>query len=261
MGDAPDPPPRATERSKSGQPIYRHAEREREFEHAHGDPTLIRAVGEHVERHLGRTEWVLHEITSDLVHVDVHVVPPGPQREFYTLVTSGMSERPMTRPDDVEGCEFAELVACLPPEWPGLIGTDRGRPTSDPDHPWRNERNYWPIRWLKFLARFPHAQDTWLWYGHTIPNGDPPAPFAADTKLCCIMLAPNPLLPEAFHTLRVGDRDVAFWSLLPLYQGEMQYKLDRGAEALLDLFDRKRIYPIIDPHRPAAVQRRWWKFW
>jgi hypothetical protein len=35
----------------------------------------IEAISAHLERHLGPVSGVFHEIISDLVHIDVHVVP------------------------------------------------------------------------------------------------------------------------------------------------------------------------------------------
>ena len=54
---------------------------------------------------------------SDLVHIDVHWVQPTPKRPYHTLVTSGMSDKPMTVPAGAEHLRFAELMLCLPPEW------------------------------------------------------------------------------------------------------------------------------------------------
>jgi hypothetical protein len=181
-----------------------------------------------------------------------------------------MAERPMRQPEGVSGCEFAELCVCLPADWPGLGDAGRGPSPGDPNHPWRDERHYWPLRWLKVLARFPHDYQTWLWAMHTMPNGDPPRPFAPGTGLCGMMLVPNPLLPEAFEELRVGDREVRFWTLMPLHADEMQFKLDHGAEALLEAFAEAGVTPLIDNARPSVLARRpptppakkpWWKLW
>ena len=38
------------------------------------------------------------------------------------------------------------------------------------------------------LARLPHQYDSFLSYGHTIPTGDPPVPYADDTELCCALI-------------------------------------------------------------------------
>lgn len=259
-GEEPDN--RKTSRSKSGNPVHRYTKPAEEPEFAPGDGSLINAVTDHISKHLGEG-MVLHEIMSTTVHVDIHVVPPTDERPFYTLVTSGMAERPMRTPAGVDGCEFAELVVCLPPDWPGFDDTLM---PGNPDHPWSDEANYWPIRWLKMLARFPHEYGTWLWMNHTVPNGDPPEPFAPNTKLCGWLVGLNPLLPEAFNELRIGDRDIVFFSLIPLCLDEMQLKLDKGAETLWELFDKHNVSPVIDVARDSVAgnyrgKKPWWKFW
>ena len=258
-----DPQPWETEieTSKSGQPVHRYEARTRDFELAIGDMTLIEAVEKHIESHFGGETTVLHEIMSDLVHVDVHIVHPTDDRPYFTLITSGMSQRPMTQPTGVEGCQFAELMICLPPDWPGL---DSELMTDDPDHPWQKEKHYWPIGTLKFLARFPHEFDTWIWWGHTIPNGDPPEPFAENTNMVGVLLLEPVTMPESFHTLRVGDRDVNFFAIVPLHEDEMQLKLDEGTEALLPYFNAAKMSELLDVGRPSAIpqerqkRKRWW---
>ena len=49
----------------------------------------------------------------------------------------------------------------------------------DPD--FETPGGYWPYRMLKELARLPHEFDTFLWKGHTVPNGDPPQPYGPNT--------------------------------------------------------------------------------
>ena len=257
------------ERSGSGSPIHRYESGTRDFEFAPGDDSLIDAVAEHIKQHVGDPEWVWHEMISDLIHVDIHVVAPTEARPCITLVTSGMAERPMNAPPEASACEFAELTLSLPPDWPGLANHDGQPRVIDDSHPLRDEANYWPIRWLKMLARFPHEYGTWIWHGHTIPNGDPAEPFAPNTRLAGWMLMPSMMGGEAFRTLRVGDRDIAFFAIWPLYPEEMQYKLDHGADALLDRFEKARISPVpelIDVTRPNVCldpnrrKRRWWPF-
>ena len=47
--------------------------------------------------------------------MDIHVSEPSERRPWFTLVTSGMAERPMRT--KVADHRFAELVMCLPPTW------------------------------------------------------------------------------------------------------------------------------------------------
>ncbi|WP_262922976.1 suppressor of fused domain protein [Hymenobacter cellulosilyticus] len=60
---------------------------------------------------------MFHEIISDKVHLDVHVVDPSKDFPFYTLVTSGMSDLPMAVPEGEEEARYAELCVLLPSTW------------------------------------------------------------------------------------------------------------------------------------------------
>lgn len=237
------------ERSEAGDPIHRYEDPAGDASLSAGDEDLIESISDHIERHLGPVESVFHEVVSPIVHVDLHWVAPSRTHPWHTLVTSGMSERPMNAPEGVSGCEYAELLVSLPATWPL---------TSEA---LEDESNYWPLRWLKLLARFPHEYQTWLWNGHTMPNGDPPEPFAPSTRLCSMMLAPPIHYPPEFFTLDAGPgRTVHFWSLMPIYIEEQELKLRKGADALLERLDQAGVTEVIDLNRPnVAPRRRWWR--
>ncbi len=225
--------------SESGQPVYRHTPRDRAFEPAFGNRHTIEAVSRHVGRYVGKVEHVFHEVVSDLVHVDVHLVPPQPDRPLVTLVTSGMSDRPMTLPPGCDASAYAELLLCLPADWP-LEQAD-----------FKDEANYWPVRLLKFLARLPHEYDTWLGFGHTVPHGDPPEPFDASTGLCCALVVPPTLFDDRFDQLALSDdKVVQFYAVVPIYREEMAFKLRHGTEELLRRFAAVGVCELLDPHRP-----------
>jgi hypothetical protein len=218
---------------------------------ATGDPAAIAAISAHIERHVGPIETVLHEIVSSHVHVDVHHVAPSAQRRYHVLVTSGMSDRAMVTPEGAAEWRHAELLVCLPADWPVNEAA------------FADERHYWPVRLLKTLARFPHEFGTWLGYGHSMPNGDPPEPYAPGTSLAGVMLMPPLLLGEEVHRLEMsGDKRVHFWSLLPLHADEMDLKIREGSDALLDRLDAAAVTDLVDPGRPSVVapKKRWWDF-
>ena len=112
------------------------------------------------------------------------------------------------------------------------------------------ERWYWPIRWLKILARLPGEQNTWLGYGHTVPNGEP---FADNTKLCCALLTMPYRFGGEAAVCRLPDGDeVNFYQMVPIYEDEASYKIQNGAEALEMLFgDFDR---VIDVDRPSVCK-------
>lgn len=224
--------------------IIRHAEPVREFELSTGDPVLMEAVEEHLSKFVGEAGSVFHELVSDLVHVDVHMIPPSEERPWHTLMTSGMAERPMTLPPGAAegGCpRYAEVMLCLPADWP----LDQ----ASMDVPNR----YWPIGLLKYLARFPHQYKTFLAEGHTIPNGDPPEPFAPNTSFCGALIATPVMFDDGFETFRAGDREVAVLSVIPLWGREMDFKLRRGAGALLEKLDEDEVGELLEPDRPSVV--------
>jgi len=234
-----------SEFSESGGPILRHTERQRELEPALGDEANIELIATHIERHIGEPTTVFHELISDLVHVDVHIVAPTEDRNYFTLVTSGMSDRPMTVPPDVPELAHAELMLCLPPDW------------RKDDGDLKNELNYWPFRLLKFLARMPHEYETWLGQGHTIPHGDPPEPLAEGIGFIGAMLGPPQLAPEEFDTLEAGDGKVInFYAVLPLYPEEMDFKLKKSGEALFEKLAENGITELVDVHRKNVAKKR-----
>ena len=146
------------------------------------------------------------------MHIDVHVVPANEQFPYLRLVTSGMSDLPMTVPAEVDADvpRYMELMVTLPADWP--ISQDA----------FEDERNYWPVRLLKGMARLPHEYDTWLGFGHTIPNGHPSEPYAPGVGFDGAIVLPPVTTPEDFAELVLEDgKTIAFMALMPLYPEEM----------------------------------------
>ncbi len=66
---------------------------------------------------------------------------------------------------------------------------------------------------------------------HTVPNFDPPKPYAQNTRLCGAMLGPPISLPMDFASLKVpGSDPIHFFSVLQLYQEETDFKVKNGGE-------------------------------
>jgi hypothetical protein len=232
--------------SEAGGPVYRHV-RSKPFEHAVGDPESLQVIGGHIARHVGDPATVFHEIVSDLVHIDIHVVAPTPARNYYTLVTTGMSDRPMNVPKGMENFSHLELFLSLPPTWP----------MDEKAAPFKDERNYWPIRLLKILARLPHEYDTWLGLHHTMPNGDPPAPWADNTRLSGAMITIPHLVPAEFASVEVRPgKKVWFLAVTPLHPEEMVFKLKKGGEALDALLEKEGVTELLDPQRKNACRKK-----
>jgi hypothetical protein len=232
-----------SELSPSGNPVYRHSGN-KPFEMTAGDPGHIELLSKHIAQHLGEPGIVFHELVSHLVHVDVHMIPPRTDRNFYTLVTTGMSARSMKAPEGHEDFSYGELVICLPPSWK-LTQED-----------FKDERNYWPVRLLKTLARMPHEYDTWLSYMHTIGNGEGAEPYAPNTKFCGAMLLPCLLAPEAFRQCHPSPEiAITFYAVFPLYAEEMDLKLKKGADVLLNRLEAIEANELVNLNRKNVARK------
>lgn len=200
----------------------------------------------HLEKYIGDPETVFHEIISEYVHIDVHWIKPSANYPYNILVTSGMSDFPMYMPQGMENAEaysHAELMVLLPADWK----------ISDKD--FEDNDNYWPVYFLKMLARFPHQYKTWLGYGHTIPNGEDAESIANTGFGCMLVMPPFASFEEDFLTLTAKDgTQINFYALIPLYKEEMDLKLEQGTDALLDLFDETGITELIDIDRPNVTK-------
>lgn len=196
-------------------------------------------VEEHIRRHVGPFDQVLHELVSPDIHVDLCIVPPDDDRNFYTIITMGMGARRMNVPPELaeHRLERAELAIALPDSW------------KLDQESLQDERWYWPLRLLKSLARLPGACNTWLGWGHTVDNQEP---YAPDTGLCAALLVGlQGALPGGdVCPLPDGD-EINIYQVIPLYRAEMEYKQEKGAEALLDHMNGVSF--VVMPDRPCAA--------
>ncbi|HPH65509.1 MAG TPA: suppressor of fused domain protein [Kofleriaceae bacterium] len=210
----------ANDNSPGGSKIYRHQETAASDGHvADADTDAIVA---HLAAKIGKVDGVWHEIVSDKVHIDVHFIPPHGDDNVWTLFTTGMSARPMTTPPGFDGPQRGELILRLPADWPLT------------QEAFADEKNYWPVRWLKMLARLPHDYNTWLWPSHTIPNGDPAKPLSSVTKQNGMMIVPATCLDDGDEIVTTSSGPVMLMGIMPLYPEEMQFKLEHGYDALIE---------------------------
>jgi hypothetical protein len=120
----------------------------------------------------------------------------------------------------------------------------------------KDERNYWPIRLLKELARLPHQYKTRLWTSHTVPNGDPPRPYSKRTRLCCALISTPRLVPESFLRLDAGPgKTIYFHSVIPIYREEMDYKLSMSADALGERLNTANVTELLNLNRTNVCKK------
>ena len=152
------------------------------------------------------------------------------------------------------GCAIAAptLKMLLAPERRAVVDTEMRKAAVFPD---LLCRRVGPILWPKKqgIVQFPHRFETWLYCGHTVPNGDPAEPYARGVGFTGVVLATPLLVPDEFDVVRAGDREVRFQSVIPLYTDEMDLKLAQGADALFDKLGEAGVSEGLDVGRPSVV--------
>ena len=201
----------------------------------------MEAVEGHIQQYFGKVENVFHELVSPDIHVDICMVPPTEERDYCTLVTMGMGAHRMNVPEELVEykLERAELAIALPADW------------KLDQESMKDEKWYWPIRLLKSLARLPINCDSWLGHGHTVENR---GPFADNTKLCtATLIGPQDTEDGSEVCTLPGGEEVNFYQVIPLYEDELDYKLEHDTDALLNKM--RGISFVVNPTRQDAITR------
>lgn len=197
-------------------------------------------VEKYIEKNFGEIKYVIHEEVLDNLHIDIAVIPPNKKENYYKLITIGMGACKMKLPEELSNyhLEFSELVIFLPSEW-NIKGEE--------------EKWFWPIRWLRNMARLPFEENTWIGFGHTV---DCQEPFADNTKLSAMLfLTP---LDRRNHSAMVklsNHRRIKFYQLCPIYHEEMEFCLKSSdIDDFIELLSDEDLRLIVNVDRKNYCQ-------
>ena len=198
-----------------------------------GDPALVAALEAHIAEHYG-PDWTVWRHPEDETAISIRIVRPTEERPAITLITVGMSERPMVAGDQELS---SELVVVLPPDW------------------WFDDPcDTWPLLALDLLASFPHRYETLFGPGHTIENPFPWTP----TGLIGTLVAQQCVAPsESAEDCLVHDgREINLYGAYFLYGDEMQFKLANGVDELWDRLVDAGVTEAVDLTRESVAPSR-----
>jgi hypothetical protein len=108
---------------------------------------------------------------------------------------------------------------------------------------------------IRRLAHFPHDNSTWLHWWHTMPNGMPPEPLFDSGPLDSFFFMPSIVEPDSQLGKRLvwqGEPIHLVWCL-PITTAECNFKLDKGADAFLDLLQEREHPFVFNGQRPSYV--------
>jgi hypothetical protein len=203
-----------------------------------GSAANLEAISRYADGIMGNSAQDFHEIYSPDIHVDLLHYAPSKTRDFHYVVTSGMSDAPMTDGDSQAACSRLELVMALPSHWNVSPEGFKDPPT------WR------PFRLLKAVARYPHCNRTYFARGHTAPLEHDPllSPMVA------VLLMPPILVPEFGRPLDIGQgKKIEFLAVYLIHQDELDLKLNGSFDQLLAGFAKHELTELYDPTRPSVL--------
>lgn len=196
----------------------------------------VAAVKQHLEEYVGKISALIEEISDHAQPnaVSVAVIEPNAKKPHYTLCTLGLSKAQISN---------VEIMACLPSDWN----------LEELDNPVWN----WPFNWLREIVGFAQTQNIPFSLDQTIPNGNPPETLASNTELCGFLIGLPLNFPGDFYQLKIDDKTcINFYSLIPLYEEEMQFTKSCKIERFYKKLFENRINEVIQIQRPNLCSRK-----
>ena len=186
-----------------------------------------------IEENFGKVEEI-YEIGYDNFYLDVAQINPTKEKPYYTIITLGMGEYKMYNQNNENFSSFAELMISLPPDWNF------------------DDKNYtWAIDELMQLTYIPFTYFFAYEWGHLENNFEP---FSSNTKLSAVTLLYPEMKKENSGLLKLENRNLQFYQIVPLYDEEYTFALKNGMKNLLLLDVEKKINFIIDMNRKKVLE-------
>lgn len=198
-------------------------------------PNSVEIIDSHLDQFFDEDAdiVVFDEIESEIIHRDIFFIKATDETPYHILLSCGMSALPMKVPKDIESSEYAEVMILLPKEWNLNYES------------FSDERNYWPIRIMKELMILPHPDKSWLGFGHTFGHGDDQE-LAEGIGFTSVMLASSKELSGDFTKIELeNDKVIDIYTLIPLYQEELEFKRQNSARELLERLEIFGIEEIV----------------
>ena len=186
-----------------------------------------------IEENFGKVEEI-YEIGYDNYYLDVAQINPTKEKPYYTIITLGMGEYKMYNQNNENFSSFAELMISLPPDWNF------------------DDKNYtWAIDELIQLTYIPFTYFFAYEWGHLENNFEP---FSSNTKLSAVTLLYPEMKKENSGLLKLENRNLQFYQIVPLYDEEYTFALKNGMKNLLLLDVEKKISFVIDMNREKVLE-------
>ena len=176
----------------------------------------------------------MYDSGYDNFPLSIAQINPTEEKPYYTLITLGMGEHKMYNQNNENFSSYSELMISLPPDW-----------NIDDD-------NYeWVLNYLVNLAYIPFTFYFSYEWGHLENNFEP---FTYETNLSAIAILYPEMKKENSGLLKLENRNLQFYQIVPLYDEEYTFALKNGMKNLLMLDTNKKISFVVDMKREKVLE-------
>lgn len=120
-----------------------------------------------------------------------------------------------------------------------------------PDWNFENKKYNWGLDELMHLAHIPFSFYYAYEWGHLENNFEP---FSSETNLSAVAILYPEMKEENSGLLKLENRDLQFYQLVPLYDEEYNFALKNGMKNLLLLDVEKKINYVVDMQREKVLE-------
>ena len=183
-----------------------------------------------IEENFGRIETIYQNVSF----LDIAQINPTKEKPYYTLITLGMGEHKMYNQNNENFSSFAELMISLPPDWN-----------------FDNKNYTWVLDNLINLTYLPFSYYSAYEWGHLENNFEP---FSFNTKLSALTILYPEMKKENSGLLKLENRNLQFYQIVPLYDEEYTFALKNGMKNLLLLDVEKKINFVVNMNREKVLE-------
>ncbi len=170
-------------------------------------------ITDFIEANFGEIASIGHETISECVHLDLAVIEPTEERDYYTICTIGagayFAEVEESQRYDAWLREYNEYIIYLPSDW----NVDKSGGAK--------EKDWWPFRWLKNIARMPAQMGDYFALGHIIEVEDELKEWSEIKAFFFDYPLPD-MAEETVFTTSTG-RTIGFLQLVPIGKEEVDF--------------------------------------
>jgi hypothetical protein len=183
--------------------------------------------------------------TSDeqLLNYQFILIEIQKRSKINVLMTNGLSNFEMNVPEKHQNSKNIELYFCLPSYWDFENQED--------------ENLNWVFPTLFRYHQHILSKNTWFGVGHTIPFSNPLKAISTSMKQSYFFVNEPIFLKDEMTALTIGEKNVHFLALIPIFEDELDYKMGKGTYKFQKKLHAQNVSELLDDYRATVLKSKW----